>query len=182
MVTDSKKIKSLILTLEKPVKLFLSREELPDKPLKIDDVKTTRPSFPPWPVCADILLNSQSRIFVGVTYPVHEDSKDFVRDLSTSMSNEVVRYNDLSLEKLIKPYADDESNIHRLEIMWADINVDTVESAQLDSVFWYYSSNQPRKTQVLAFGLTDIDKVLEEYGLIFPVNILFPQFVPEFID
>ena len=173
---------SLILNLKgDPPQLFLSRSPLPNKPLRIADQITTLPSFPPWPVCADVLVNLESRRFVGITYPVDREKRGLVRSLSSNIPGDALRYNDLTVEAWAKPYLDDDAEIHRLEILWSDIDADEVRAAQLDSGMWYYSNEPDEEVRVMAFGLTDINIVLAEYDLVLPATFRFPPFFPEFV-
>jgi hypothetical protein len=103
-----------------------------------------------------------------------------VRNLCNSLPDEVVRYNDLTSSSLAKPYIGDDLETHRLEFIWTDMYADSFEVAQLDSGFWYYSKNHLKENQVVAFGLTYISEILNDYGLILPDAFLFPSFVPEF--
>lgn len=179
MALNSTRVKSLLLTLVLPTKLFVSWEDLPDSPLRLAELVSTRPSFPPWAACADILFNAQSRIFVGLSYPVGSEDEHLVRGVCSSVPNQVMRYNDFTIESLRKPYeANDDFDIDRLEIVWTDLDADAFETAQLDSGFWYYSE---RGNRVIAFGLTDIDDILDDYDLTLPESFHFPQFVPEFV-
>jgi hypothetical protein len=174
---------SLILNLKRtPTQLFLGRGSLPNKPLRIADEMTTLPSFPPWPVCADVLVNVESRAFIGITYPIDTENRDLVRRLSFSLPKDALRYNDLTVEAWRKPYLSDDPEIHRLEILWSDLDADEVRAAQLDSGMWYYSRNEPDEDiRVMAFGLTDINTVLAEYDLGFPATFRFPPFFPEYV-
>jgi hypothetical protein len=173
---------SLILKLrDDPTQLFLSSNSLPNKPLRIADQVTTLPSFPPWPVCADVLVSTESRGFVGITYPVDRENRDLVRRLCSSLPGDALRYNDLTVETRRKPYLNDDAEIHRLEILWSDIDADEVRSAQLDSGMWYYSNELDEDIRVMAFGLTDINIVLAEYDLVLPAIFRFPSFFPEFV-
>lgn len=183
MTINPPKVKSLLLTLEPPTELFVSSQELPDEPLRVGDLVTTRPSFPPWPTCADILFNSKSRIFVGLSYPVGSADERLARGICSSVSNEVMRYNDFTLDSLRRPYeVNDDFEIDRLEIVWTDVDADDFETAQLDSGFWYYSQKHFTGNRVIAFGLTDIDEILRDYHLTLPDVFHFPPFVPEFIE
>ena len=172
---------SLVLKLEGSAELFLSRSSLPNKRLRIANQVTTLPSFPPWPVCADVLVNLESRVFVGITYPVDRENRDLVRHLSSGLPWGALRYNDLTEEALRKPYIGDDPDIHRLEIVWSDIDADAVRGAQLDSGMWYYSDAPSDDIRVMAFGLTDINTVLTEYELLLPTNFRFPPFSPKFV-
>ena len=80
-----------------------------------------------------------------------------------------------------KPYEDDDPAIHRLEVLWTDIDADTVRSAQLDSGMWYYSDEPDEDIRVMAFVLTDINVVLAEYDLVLPATFRFAPFTPEFV-
>lgn len=182
MTINSPTVKSLLLTLEPPTELFVSSQELPDKPLRVAGLVTTRPSFPPWPTCADILF-SKSRIFVGLSYPVGSADERLARGMCSGVSNDVMRYNDFTLDSLRKPYeANVDFDIDRLEIVWTDVDADDFETAQLDSGFWYYSQRHFRENRVIAFGLTDIDEILRDYELTLPNAFHLPPFVPEFIE
>lgn len=180
MINSAAVNQSLILKLRGPTQLFLSRDSLPNKPLRIADRVTTLPSFPPWPVCADVLVHSESRCFVGITYPIHIDDRDLVRHLSSSVDSPALRYNDLTVDTWSKPYGDDNPDIHRLEVLWSDIDADALRSAQLDSGMWYYG-DEPNDVRVMAVGLTDIATVLSEYDLVLPTSFRFPPFIPEFV-
>jgi len=174
------KVESLLLLLERPAKLFLSEQELPDLPIRAGNIVTTRPSFPLWPACADILFNSQSRIFVGLSYSIHENSRNLVRNLCNGLPDEIVRYNDITSHSLAKPYIEYDLEVHRLEIIWTNIYADSLEIAQLDSGFWYYANNSVVENHVVAFGLTYISEILDDYGLVLPSVFVLPFFAPEF--
>src|SRR5205085_8766517 len=156
----------LIIRLAGQTALFTSDDMLPNKALRIGEEVTTLPSFPPWPVCADVLVNSESRSFVGLTYPIDGNNRDLVRRFSSGLDPVAVRYNDLSLEAWKMLYRDDDPEIHHLEVLWSDIGADSIRYAQLDSGMWYYDAEHEKDIRVLAFGLTDINTVLREYDLI----------------
>lgn len=180
---NSLPVKSLLLTLESPTELFISSRELPDKPLLVSGLVTTRPSFPPWPTCADILFNSKSRIFVGLSYPVGSADEGLARSVCSRVSSEIMRYNAFTVASLRKPYeANADFEIDRLEIVWMDAPADSFETAQLDSGFWFYSLKHFQESRVVAFGLTHIDEILHDYQLTLPDVFHFPSFVPEFIE
>jgi hypothetical protein len=82
---------------------------------------------------------------------------------------------------LIRPYADDDLEAHRLEIIWGKSCPDRLQVAQLDSAFWYYSHDSFGKQQVAALGLTYIREILREYSLVLPSVCRFPFFAPEFV-
>lgn len=86
--------------------------------------------------CADILFNAQSRIFVGLSYPVSREDEHLVRRICSSAPHEIMRYNDFSLKSLRRPYeTNDDFDIDRLEIIWTDVDADAFGTAQLDSGF-----------------------------------------------
>src|SRR5258705_5759222 len=90
---------SLILNLKHtPTQLFLGRSALPNKSVRLGNQRTTLPSFPPWSVCPDVLVNSESRDFIGITYPIDGENRDLVSRLSSTVSQESLRYNDLTVE------------------------------------------------------------------------------------
>ncbi|HEX2270744.1 MAG TPA: hypothetical protein VHH35_14455 [Pyrinomonadaceae bacterium] len=172
---------SLLLTFLPEVKLFLSEQELPDFSVRIGDAVTSRPSYPPWPACADVLFNSQSDVFVGLSYSIGESYRPLVRALCNELPNDVVRYNDMSSPSLAKPYAEDDLEGHRLEIIWGGSYPDRFHVAQLDSAFWYYSDVSAGKQQVVALGLTYVNQILREYNLRLPRHFRFPFFTPDFV-
>jgi hypothetical protein len=132
-------------------------------------------------VCADVLVNLKSRAFIGITYPIDRENRGVVRRLSSSLPEDALRYNDLTVEAWRKPYLSDDPEIHRLEILWSDLDADEVRAAQLDSGMWYYSNEPDEGIRVMAFGLTDINIVLVEYDLVLPATFLFPPFFPDFV-
>lgn len=181
MSSGSPEYESLLLTLRPQIKLFLSEQELPDLSMRIGDGVTSRPSYPPWPACADVLFNSQSAFFVGLSYSIGKSHRAFVRALCNELPENVVRYNDMTSPSLVKPYAEDDLEAHRLEIIWGESCPDSFQVAQLDSAFWYFSHNRSGKQQVAALGLTYVSEILREYNLILPRFFRFPYFTPEFV-
>lgn len=176
-------IKSLLLTLKPPVRVSLQSKNLLDAPLAIDELVTSRPSTPPWPACADLLINTNSSAWVGLCYRVGKQYQDIVQGFFYDLSTAVVRYNDMTSDESRRLYSEFGYETHWVEVRWANILADRVEVSQLDSGYWYYIN----QAQILAydepyiFGLEDIDEVLEKYGLVFPDLSFFPQFQPQFM-
>jgi hypothetical protein len=172
------KIESLLLTMSPPVMLFLSDEKLPDKPIRIGLRESYRPSYPPVHSCADLLVNSQHGVLVGLSYLVGEPEQAETQKIVACMPREIVYYRVLSAEGENTPYKGHETDVDALEITWTDLRPDCIEAAQLDSGCWYYF----KKREVMAFGLTDIGELLEDYKLALPSIFSFPFFKPEFIE
>jgi hypothetical protein len=171
--------KSLLVTLENPVKASLQRENMPDKPLLIDETITSRPSTPPWVACADLLISAKERTWVGLCYRVSESYQDSVKIFCSNLSTQIIRYNDLSSVESQDLYKDFPPEFDWVEIKWTDITADTVEVEQLDSGFWYYNEFA-KNIQAVAFALDDIDEVVQRYSLKFPSLDSFAHFQPRF--
>jgi len=172
-------VNSLLFALKRPVRLFLSRYSISDKPLVIDSIVTTRPSTPPWPSCADILFNVKERIFTGLCYGIGQEDRPLVREFCSRLPKEIIRYNDLSSEASYKLYSDYGPETHRLEIIWSNVPTDGLEVAQLISGFWYYPKEHSKHIEAVAFGLEDVDEISSDYNLVLPKNLPFPSFIPE---
>lgn len=102
-------------------------------------------------------------------------------DLCRSLSEEVVRYNDQTSWPQARPYVDDDPETHRMEIIWTDAPADKIEVAQLDSGFWYYADGGQAESRVVAFGLSHISEILDEYKITLPNSFRSPLFAPELI-
>lgn len=181
------KYNNLIISLRSPTKIFLGSNMMGHN-LLIDSVAVCS-NFPPWPSGADILYNSESRIFVGVTYQVPEDHRQLIKALCARLNDEVVRYNDFSAKESLKPYAHEHEDIHFLEIVWTPWhNADEFALAQFCEDSWYYldrgiarkfafALDKPELDKIppiIAFGLDDLDEILDEYKLVLPDEFPFP--------
>jgi hypothetical protein len=171
--------KSLLVTLKNPVKVSIQRENMPDKPLLIDEIITSRPSTPPWSACADLLISTKESSWVGLCYRVGKNYQDSVKIFCSNLSTEIVQYNDLSSVESQDLYKEFPSEFDWVEIKWTDIPADTIEVEQLDSGFWYYDESAPN-VQAVAFALDDIDEILQRYLLKFPSLDSFTHFQPRF--
>lgn len=171
--------KSLLVTLKNPVKVSLQRENMPDKPLLIDEIVTSRPSTPPWFACADLLISAKECTWVGLCYRVSETYQDSVKIFCSNLSAEIVQYNDLSSVESQDLYKEFPSEFDWVEIKWTDIPADTIEVEQLDSGFWYYNESA-QNVQAIAFALDDIDEIVRRYSLLFPNLDSFTHFQPRF--
>jgi hypothetical protein len=108
----------LIVSLQSPAKIHLGPRMLVDSQMWIDDTLVGA-YFPPWPSCPDILCNSQSRIWVGVSYSVAPAYQQQVKDVFRQLSSEAIRYDDGSTRQEGTPYVGVNEDIHFLEIVWA---------------------------------------------------------------
>lgn len=170
--------KSLFLALRNPVSVSLQTERILDAPLIIDGLVTSRPSTPPWPACADILMNEESRTWVGVCYRVGQRYKDLVQEFCSNLPCEVVRFNDLSSAESRQLYGEFGYEMSWLEIIWTNIPPNKVEVAQLDSGFWYYVNyaSAVKQFEAVAFGIEDIDETIHDYNLLLPNMSHLPVF------
>jgi hypothetical protein len=171
--------KSLLLTLKNPVRVSLQRENMPDSPLLIDEIITSRPSTPPWAACADLLISTKECSWVGICYRVSKNYQDSVNFFCSGLPKQIVQYNDLSSVESQNFYKEFSSEFDWVEIKWSDIPVDTIEVEQLDSGFWYYEEFA-QSVQAVAFALDDIDEILQRHLLKFPSLDLFTHFQPRF--
>jgi hypothetical protein len=168
-------IKSLFLTLKEPAKIHLANEDIVDAPLVIDGLTTSRPSTPPWPACADILIDTHSHLFVGLCYRVSKEFHSAVRGFCSHLSPNIVLYNDLTAVESKQLYGEFGDSTHWVEIKWSTVPPNRVEVVQLDSGFWYYIDNWGR-IDAVAFGLEGLDEIMRDYDLILPKLTSFPAF------
>lgn len=175
-------IKSLLITLDDPVKICLSEEGLPSSNLIITDQVLSPPRFPRWSTCADLLVNSRQKELVGLTYPVTAEAKELVEYLSATLSNRVVRYVQLPSDRAATiRYSRHEMTQEHFEVKWSLTEADYLEVAQLDSDYWYYDDMSGEEGKLKAIGLNYIDELLFDYKLKLPNNIQFEPFKPKFI-
>jgi hypothetical protein len=165
--------KSLLITLTDPVRALLSDQGLLDAGLRIENFLTSRPSTPFWPSCGDLLLDQESRLFVGLAYRVADEDRELVYHVASALSTGVVRYDNQSSAESRRLYEELDPESHWLTITWSKIPATKVELAQLDSAYWYYASQGDFDVPVV-WGLEDIEVLLQDYHLVFP-TLEFPK-------
>lgn len=175
-------LKSILITLREPSKISFNKEILESSRLILDDKVLSPPRFPLWATCADILVNSVKKEFVGLCYYVGDDSKDLVKSFIKDLNPFVARFVNSSLDNEAKPYLKCNLNPSHFQIKWSAIEADNIEVAQLGSDYWYYLEDGKRERQLMAIGLNYVDEILGDYNLNFPntdyFNIFKPTFTP----
>jgi len=163
----------LIMSLQSPARIHLGSDLLVDSQTWIDGILVGA-YFPPWPSCPDILCNSQSRIWVGVSYPVAPEEQQHVKHVFRQLSSGAVRYDDGSIRREDTLYHGVNEDIHFLEIIWAPEKADALRLAQLSDDIWFYPMTDSHVNRFIAFGVTHIDEILDEYNLVLPSAFPYP--------
>ena len=163
----------LIVSLQSPARIHVGPNLISHSGIQIDGVFVSD-GFPPLPSCPDILCNSQSKIWGGVSYPVVPAYQQQVKDVFHQLSSEAVRYDDGSdrLEDTLYPGVNEDT--HFLEIIWAPDKADELLVAQLSDDIWFYPTADNFPNRFIAFGLTHIDEIIDEYNLVLPNTFPYP--------
>lgn len=151
-------------------------DELPAHRIAIDGGASRFPNCAaPWSTSADI-LSTASKEFIGFTYPV-DDSSEYAQQLVQQTNSENVRY--ICRES---SYADGiykEQGRDCLEILISSKKPEVVIKALSLDGFWYLDEE---KSRLLAFGISNIDDLLEEHGLRLSKLLDLPTFTPTWIQ
>jgi hypothetical protein len=149
----------LIVSFRSSARVHLGPNLISHSGMQIDGVLVGN-GFPPWPSSPDILCNSRSRTWVGVSYLVAPAYQQQVKDVFRQLSSEAVRYNDGSNRQGGTPYAGVNENIHYLEVIWATEQADELRLAQLGDDIWFYPMTDDYESRFIAFGVTHVDEIL----------------------
>ena len=125
----------LMISLRPEAKIYVGSDLTDCASLFIEGIQV-RGGFPPWPASPDILYNSESRTWVGVTYAVPKEYQLDIRSRSEPLDRLVVRYDDFVEERNIQSYGSGHGDIHSLEILWASRKADAFALAQLPNDIW----------------------------------------------
>lgn len=125
------------------------------------------PGLPPWPALPDLLCNADKREFVGVVHFFDENLRKEARLVYEACDPTVVKLIEASQNN--KPeYRMVDPHLHALEFRWSSSPANTVACAQL-LCDWYYSGNSTNNgNELVAFGIPDIDDVLQSFNLLLP--------------
>ena len=135
----------------------------------------------PWVSMPDVLLDRETRHFVGLTFAIDRELWDASRAIVGKLDPGVIRYNDLTSVEAQMRYPGEAGMVHRCELQWAPATQLEEDVAQLMSSQWWclYAHtgtdraglfpprDEPANLPV-GFALTDIDDVLRNHSLIFP--------------
>lgn len=161
-------IKSLVLTLHEPARIFVSDVDIEWGKLILDGRTLSIPSFPAYPVCADLLINSKSDEFIGLNYSVSPAGKEIVNSLIATLSSSVAKYVNTNRQENITGDAQDNLEPDSFQIKWSTLESDVTKGAQLSCDYWYYDYSANNGWQFVALGLSGIDEILFENKLRFP--------------
>jgi hypothetical protein len=168
---------NLIISLRAPAVFYLGTVGSDDSLLAFGD-QTTQAGFPPWPSAADILIDSKTREFCGVTYQVAPEFRGAVAALAASLDPKCVTYVDGGLASAMAPYQKETDDLHWLQIVWSRTIPDDIVLAQLGADAWYYStefgeSNSAKR--VVAYGVADLSSVERDFGVTLPKHFAIPS-------
>lgn len=176
-----------------PLSVILEQAHITER-FEIQGRNLKGPSWAPWLTMPDILFASTSRTFSGISCSVPESSIDYVRQLCSYIGSNAVRFNSPKYPNFRSLRGQDDSC--RFEIIWGDVEPDSMQVAQLIEGEWYYAEgNYPHLPYVsnnltkllssgnvsietdhlVAFGLVDVDEILDGYRLTMPVSYRIPQ-------
>lgn len=179
------RVKTLLISLEFPAEVYVSSSRWdPTAEFRIRGIPVDG-NDTPWLSFADLLIDLDRRLFVGVTFQI--DRVEYFRpmkELADRLDPRVVRYNDLSSISAQTMYPGESGRAHRFEITWTIASNLAYRLGQLNcgQWFWWYArnGNRPLLWPVIAFGMTDIDDILAAHDLSFPDTLDFPPLEVEF--
>lgn len=135
-------------------------QSLPHGKLRCGDKLSAKPDCAaPFHSSGDILISSE-RHFVGFSYEIHVDH-DWALELVRSAFDQSVRYVRRDSEYTKSVYGS--SNVDYVEFIICDHKISAVLTALSNDGFWYLDDTGRK---LLAFGISDIDCLLEEHDLI----------------
>lgn len=140
------------------------------KPLTIAGIEVAG-NDTPWCGLADLLIDRSTRAFVGVTFSVQQYDVDRVKQLTDRLDRNVVHFEDITMPSFREKYRD-WGDAYRFEIRWASGLDLACEGAQLicGQWFWWYPlvDGEIRWERPVAYGISDVQAILQEHKLTFP--------------
>lgn len=133
----------------------------------------------PWVGMADLLIDSTTRKFVGLTYQiVDRGEQEQANRIAQRLNPEVVHFDDLSTKVSQQRYAGEAREAQRFEISWAPARDLRFELAQLfcGQFFWWYALEGDwgipmygvATKPIVAIGVSGVDDILSDHNLTFP--------------
>jgi hypothetical protein len=168
----------LLVSLLPPARAYLSEESfMPSGSVQIDGTEVEY-GYPPGLALPDILLGSDSRTFLGVSFHVARNVEHYLKTCER-FDNTVAHLNDLRSPeaKRLYPGLHGEGDLPRLEVLWAKEPSLTFESAQLDCVRFYFTEDAYEDASfipIVAMEVCDLQDVLADFGLSFPSQLPLP--------
>jgi hypothetical protein len=171
--------KTLMLSLQPPAKVFISGSRWEIAANFYVDGMLVDGNDTPWVSLADLLVDPEARTLVGLSFLIDNQAFRYpMREISEWLDRRVTRYNDVSTVALAEVYGESPGGEHRFEITWSRGDRIRVEIAQLccGQWFWWYAREGDWGIckPIIAFGLTDIDDILNTHALDFAEPLPLP--------
>ena len=126
-------------------------------------------SLPGRSLCADLLINSAEKTWVGVTVDVHDDNLDAVERLAAEIMGPRVRIKKCAGMHDSKYGELPDSNW--LEVVWCDIFPDKWVHVLTNHVLWYMARRKNGSIGLSAVAIENIEYMVKESG----ENIALPN-------
>ena len=168
--------KTVVVSLQRPACVYVSTTNVDF--VKIDGFKgeTVELNDSPWiSTVADLVVDPSTSSLLGLSFDCSFSRKDF------TLAEEVVKRLDPQVVCLKDRYFRNNRELpglapgvtreQKCEITWASSHQTESESAQLmNGQWWWFYSNKsrwPGTKPVVAFGINDVDEILDDHGLTF---------------
>lgn len=168
---------SLLIQINPEEGLSVSPESIPNKRLLIGTGVSSLPDcVAPWHACADLLINSETEMCLGLTYKVDEHP-GVAAVMAMNVTGSVVRLVNGRSPYGLAIYGKSDCDWFEIRFGVGDPNAYII-AASLDG-FWFLDAT---RTRLLAFGVSDLPQLLGEFSLRVAPLINLPTFTPNWVS
>lgn len=168
--------KTIVVSLQRPAGVYVSTANVDFVKIDRFNGETVELNDSPWvSTVADLVVDRSTNSLLGLSFYCDVLPKDYTlaQEVAKRLDPQVVCLKDRFLlnGRELKRVLPGTSPTHMLEITWAPANRSESESAQLmNGQWWWFYSNKgrwPGTKPVVAFGIGDLDEILDAHGLTF---------------